>query len=383
MVQDLGFFSELLTLSSEIFRYLVWISAKHFNNIVSSDQNICAITGDWSLSVKRCLITPGGLMIYPSAFINSVRRINSYFFSPYISKISFTIWRKAQSVNQSIGANQSIIVDTVRKAKKNSSGKKLCFLAHKLYSSGMSKLRRKIHYTLWKLEERFRFVFLFFLVVSVYFVLLYKRQNPWMTPLMPIRFVDQVIDGRKIVVKHFRVPIEQISNNMIYGVIGGEDQRFLEHRGVDFQALQKAFVYNVRHKSISLWWSTITQQTAKNIFLRPDRSLFRKGMEFYFALLMELWWSKERIMEVYLNIIEFWDWIYWVEQAAQYYFDKHAADLTQNQASFLVAMMPNPRYYQLHKRSYRLSSRKSIISRNINSMKRNKEIKTFVENTKD
>lgn len=73
-----------------------------------------------------------------------------------------------------------------------------------------------------------------------------------MTLLMPIRFVDQVVDGRTIVVKHFRVPIEKISNNMIYGVIGGEDQRFLEHRGVDFQALRKAFVYNVKHKTISL-----------------------------------------------------------------------------------------------------------------------------------
>ena len=247
----------------------------------------------------------------------------------------------------------------------------------------MSKLRRRLEYRFRKLEEWFRFLLLVFIIASIYFVALYKWQNPWMTPLMPVRFVDQVVDGRKIVVKHFRVPIEQISNNMIYGVIGGEDQRFLDHRGVDFQALRKAFVYNVKHKSISVWWSTITQQTAKNVFLRPDRSLFRKGMEFYFALVVELLWSKERIMEVYLNIIEFWDGIYGVERAAQYYFDKHAADLTQSQASFLVAMMPNPRYYQLHKRSYWLSSRKSVISRSISSMKRNKEIKVFVETTKE
>jgi monofunctional glycosyltransferase len=109
-----------------------------------------------------------------------------------------------------------------------------------------------------------------------------------MTPLMVFRFVDQVVDGRKIVVKHFRVPIEQISNNMIYGVMAGEDQRFLQHRGVDFQALRNALEQNVRHKSLSIGGSTITQQTAKNVFLRPDRSLFRKAMEFYFAILMEL-----------------------------------------------------------------------------------------------
>ena len=126
-----------------------------------------------------------------------------------------------------------------------------------------------------------------------------------MTPLMPIRFVDQVVDGRPIVLKHFRVPITQISNNMIYGVIAGEDQRYLEHRGVDFQALRAAMKKNVKNQSLSIGGSTITQQTAKNVFLRPDRSLFRKAVEFYFALAMELLRSKERIMEVYLNIIEF------------------------------------------------------------------------------
>ena len=109
MVHGLGLFSDPLTLNSELFRYLVWISAKHFISISSFPQNICAITGDCFLSVKRCLITPGGLMTYPSAFMNSVRRINSYFFSQYFWKISFVIWRKAQSVNPSMGARPIII----------------------------------------------------------------------------------------------------------------------------------------------------------------------------------------------------------------------------------------------------------------------------------
>lgn len=204
-----------------------------------------------------------------------------------------------------------------------------------------------------------------------------------MTPLMPIRFVDQIIDKRQIVLKHTRVPIEQISNNMIYGVIAWEDQRYLEHRGIDMEALRAALKKNIKHQSLSIGGSTITQQTAKNLFLRPDRSLFRKAIEFYFAIMMELLWSKERIMEVYLNIIEFWDWIYGVEQAAQYYFDKHAADLTQSQASFLVAIMPNPRYYQLHKYNGWISFRKGVINRAISSMKRNKEMKIFVEATKE
>lgn len=114
------------------------------------------------------------------------------------------------------------------------------------------KLRRRIDYALWKLEGRFRLLLLIFFVASIYFIIWYKRQNPGMTPLMVVRFVDQVTDKRPIVLKHFRVPIEQISDNMIYAVIAGEDQKFLVHRGVDFDALWKAFIYNLKHKSISL-----------------------------------------------------------------------------------------------------------------------------------
>jgi hypothetical protein len=111
------------SIHAKTFLYFFPISLKHFTSISSSDQNICAITCFCCLSVNRCLTTHVGLMIYPSAFINSVRSISSYFsFSQYSSKISFTIWRNAQSVNQSIGANQSIIVNTVRK-KKNETRK--------------------------------------------------------------------------------------------------------------------------------------------------------------------------------------------------------------------------------------------------------------------
>ena len=117
-------YSDSFFISVSVLPYLFWISKKHFTNISSFAQKICTITGAWSLSVNKCLITHVGLIIYPSAFINSVRSHNVYlFFSPYISKTSFTIWRKAQSVNQSIGASQSIIVSTVMKLKKISSEK--------------------------------------------------------------------------------------------------------------------------------------------------------------------------------------------------------------------------------------------------------------------
>lgn len=270
-----------------------------------------------------------------------------------------------------------------RKQKKIPARKKLCFFVYKPYSSAMSKLHRCITNFFWKLEGRFRSLLFFLFVLSLYFLILYKWQNPGMTPLMSLRLIDQIVDGRKIVIKHSRMPIENISNNMIYGVIAGEDQRFLDHRGVDFQALWVALEKNIKNKSLSIWGSTITQQTAKNVFLWPDRSLFRKIVELYFSMMIELIWNKERIMEVYLNIIEFWDGIYWVEQAARYYFNISAVDLTQSQSSFLVAIMPNPRYYQTHQNSYKIYSRKSIISRSISSMKRNKEIKAFVEAMKE
>jgi len=122
------FTSPRSTLNAQRIQYLFWISRKHFINISSLAQKICAMTGDWSLSVNKCLITHVGLIIYPSAFINSVHNHSSYIsFSPYISKTSFTIWRKAQSVNPSIGASQSIMKHTVRKLKKISSEKNLVF----------------------------------------------------------------------------------------------------------------------------------------------------------------------------------------------------------------------------------------------------------------
>ena len=258
-----------------------------------------------------------------------------------------------------------------------------CFLVHKIYGFSMRhRLSRSSNYWFRKLEGWFRSLMLVFFIVSIYFVLLYKRQNPGMTPLMVMRSIDQMVVGKKIIIKHFWVPIDHISNAMIYAVIAGEDQRYLQHRGVDFEALRDAFIYNIKQQTITLWWSTITQQTAKNVFLRPNRSLLRKWVELYFALMIELLRSKERIMEVYLNIIEFWNGIYWVEQAAQYYFNISAGELTQRQSSFLVAMMPNPRYYEWHQRSYRLNARKSIINRSVTTMKKDKDINIFVQSTK-
>jgi len=243
-------------------------------------------------------------------------------------------------------------------------------------------LSRQMEYWFRKLEGRFRNLLFIFFIISIYFVLLYKWQNPWMTPLMVIRFAEQVTDWRPIVLKYTRVPIEAISDYSMYAVMAGEDQKFLDHYGFDFDAIWNAVESNVKSKSLRVWWSTITQQTAKNLFLRPGRSIARKAIESYFTILLEAWRSKERILEVYLNIVEFGDGIYWIDQAAHYYFDTSADKLTKSEATLLAAILPNPRYYQHHLRSYILASRKSSISSGINKLKREEENKDFIDSIK-
>ena len=232
------------------------------------------------------------------------------------------------------------------------------------------------------MEWRFRKFLVFFLIISLYFVIAYKRKNPWMTPLMPIRFVEQIIDGRPIVIKSTRVPIESMSPSILYAVMAAEDQKFISHFGFDFDALKSAFIYNIKHKTLSIWGSTITQQTAKNLFLWQGRSIIRKGIEAYFTVLIELLRSKERILEVYLNIIEFGDGIYGIDQAAHIYFKTTPDKLSNYQSATLAAMLTNPRYYQDHLRSYVLSNRRSVINGGMSRLKRQSEFKTFIEKTR-
>ena len=131
---------------------------------------------------------------------------------------------------------------------------------------------------------------------------------------------------------------------MPLAVLCSEDQLFMEHNGFDMKAIEKALEYNDKKKGKKLrGGSTISQQTAKNVFLWQGRSWLRKGLEAYFTLLIEVMWSKERIMEVYLNVIEMGDGIYGTEAAAQEYFQKSAAKLTASQAALIAAVLPNPR----------------------------------------
>lgn len=141
-------------------------------------------------------------------------------------------------------------------------------------------------------------------------------------------------------------PLSQISNHLQLAVFTSEDQNFLWHHGFDFGAIEKAVAYNEkqekrRHPRIR-GASTISQQCAKNAFLFPSRNFIRKGLEVYFTFLIELFWSKQRIMEVYLNIIEMGNGIYGAEAASEFYFHRHAKDLTAEQAALIAGCLPEP-----------------------------------------
>ncbi len=185
----------------------------------------------------------------------------------------------------------------------------------------------------------------------------------YFTPLMFIRVGQQVSEGKDIKLRHRWVPMDEISPSLPVAVMASEDQRFLTHHGFDFKAIENAAVRNMKHKNKrKLGASTISQQTAKNVFLWPGRSWLRKGFEVYFTTLIELLWSKQRIMEVYLNSIEMGDGIYGADAVAEWHFGCRAKDLSRAQCALIAATLPNPRKYSsLRPSAYMLKRQKKIL----------------------
>ena len=145
---------------------------------------------------------------------------------------------------------------------------------------------------------------------------------------------------------HHWIPLEKISPSMPLAVIASEDANFMKHHGFDYKAIENAVERNIKHpEKRKLGASTISQQTAKNVFLWPGRSWVRKGLEVYFTGLIELLWGKERIMEVYLNSIEMGDGIYGVDAVAEEHFRTDGGNLTKAQSALIAATLPNPRKF--------------------------------------
>ena len=163
------------------------------------------------------------------------------------------------------------------------------------------------------------------------------------TPLMFIRMVQQYSAGQELTLHHHWVSLDKISPSLPTAVMASEDARFLDHNGFDYKAIEQAAMHNMKHpEKRKHGASTISQQTAKNVFLWPGRSWIRKGFEVYFTALIELCWSKQRIMEVYLNSIEMGDGIYGADAVAQWHFGTTASELTKEQCALIAVSLPKP-----------------------------------------
>jgi monofunctional biosynthetic peptidoglycan transglycosylase len=228
---------------------------------------------------------------------------------------------------------------------------------------------KKIWHKLWIWIKRLTIAFF---ILSVFSTILFRFIPVPITPLMVIRCVEQVFDGEAPKIVKDWVPLKEMSSNMVLAVISSEDQKFAEHFGFDFEAIEKVAKQNVklqkRGKPIK-GGSTISQQCAKNVFLFPQRSYIRKAFEVYFTFLIEVFWSKKRIMEVYLNVIEMGNGIYGTQAAAKTFFKKDAKNLTAAEAATIAAVLPNPRKWNAGKPNGYINKRKSWILRQMGHLR--------------
>lgn len=201
-----------------------------------------------------------------------------------------------------------------------------------------------------------------FLLVQLWIFasLVYWRGHPVDTTMM--MRLDYWSDPSKPI-KHEWRNYDDISNYLKRAIIVSEDGKFNQHHGFDWSGIQHAIARNKDKGKVVAGGSTISQQLAKNLFLFNQRSFVRKGQETIATFMMERMWSKQRILEVYLNSVEFGENIYGVEAASRYYFGKSSKSLTREQASFLAAILPNPKYYQQHKNDKRIKNRQQMIQR--------------------
>ena len=211
------------------------------------------------------------------------------------------------------------------------------------------------------IKKTVRWIVVAFFASTILSVVALRFLPVYVTPLMVSRCVEQVREGRSITLHHHWIPMEKISRHMPVAVMASEDARFLKHHGFDYDAIQKAAKRNRQGGKNMLGASTISQQTVKNVFLWQGRSWLRKGLEAYFTVLVELIWSKQRIMEVYLNSIEMGDGIYGVDAVAKYHFGKTAAELSRSECALIAATLPNPRRFSSkHPSDYMLKRQRRI-----------------------
>lgn len=212
------------------------------------------------------------------------------------------------------------------------------------------------------IKKLIRRIVVAFLASTILSVVALRFIPVWFTPLMFIRCYEQAKEGRELRMSHHWVSLNEMSESMPIAVIASEDANFMTHHGFDFKAIEQAAKRNRQHpEKQKLGASTISQQTAKNVFLWPGRSWVRKGFEMYFTALIELMWSKERIMEVYLNSIETGDGIYGVEAVSRENWGLRADQISKEQCALIAATLPNPRKFSSKEPSAYMKKRQKRI----------------------
>ncbi|MDE2440225.1 MAG: monofunctional biosynthetic peptidoglycan transglycosylase [Betaproteobacteria bacterium] len=204
-------------------------------------------------------------------------------------------------------------------------------------------------------------VFLLWQLWLLGWVLLWGWVNPGETKFMEIRLAELRLKNPQIQLQQQWVPYERISPHLKRAIIAAEDAKFVDHEGFDWEGMQKAMEKNQKRGRFVAGGSTISQQLAKNLFLTPTKSYFRKAEEAIITLMLENLWSKRRIFEVYLNVIEWGNGVFGAEAAARHYFSVSAAQLGPEQAARLAGMVPNPRYYDRNRMAPGLGRKTAII----------------------
>jgi monofunctional biosynthetic peptidoglycan transglycosylase len=222
---------------------------------------------------------------------------------------------------------------------------------------------------LWKKLKR---IALWIFVLHLVYIIALR----WVNPPITITQLTNWVQGHGL--KRDYVDFENMSPNIRLAVMASEDQLFPDHNGFDIKSIKKALESNKKSKRVR-GASTISQQVAKNVFLWQGRSWFRKGLEVYFTFMIELLWSKERILEMYLNVSEMGTGIFGVEAAAQKYFKKPASKLTRTEAARIAAVLPNPKKYKAEPASPYVARRTSWILNQMNNLQGDEEVAKLLE----
>ena len=214
------------------------------------------------------------------------------------------------------------------------------------------------------------------IIYSFLFSLFYILFCKWINPPITLTQVGSLIQDHGLHRKY--VSFDEMNSNVKLAIMASEDQLFPDHNGFDFKSIQKAMKHNQKSKSLR-GASTISQQVAKNVFLWQHGSYFRKGLEVYFTFMIETFWSKKRILEMYLNVAEMGDGIFGVEAASEHYFHKPAKDLSRKQAALIAACLPNPKGYTIKPLSAHVASRYPWILRQMNNLETDPDIKELIK----